>query len=182
MKIFLQTRSVNLICRPSSYPASAVLYVYCRNCILKTIIIQVSEGGGALNALRNFRLQKKKFAPGTFDSDNSSQETSQEANGPDVSEEVDSSPIKPAGGGKRILDDSSPQLSNSQPASQNGNGSSGSEPRQPHKRIRMLSDSESDCSPVKLNLPAAEEIERKVGVLQATYPQVDPMVIQDTLK
>ena len=174
---------MNLICRPSSYPASAVLYVYCRNCILKTIIIQVSEGGGALNALRNFRLQKKKFAPGTFDSDNSSQETSQETNGPDVSSDVDSSPIKPAGGGKRILDDSiesCPQLANSQPSSQNG--SSDSEPRQPHKRIRMLSDSESDCSPVKLNLPAAEEIEKKVSLLQATYPQLDPMVIQDTLK
>ena len=46
----------------------------------------------------------------------------------------------------------------------------------------MLSDSESDCSPVKLPLPAAEEIERKVSLLQATYPQLDPMVIQDTLK
>ena len=144
-----------------------------------SLIIQVSEGGGALNALRNFRLQKKKFTPGIFDSDSSSQETSQETNGPDVSSEVDSSPIKPAGGGKRILDDRSPQLSNSQPASQNG--SCDSEPRQPHKRIRMLSDSESDCSPVKLNLPAAEEIEKKVSLLQATYPQLDPMVIQDTL-
>lgn len=147
---------------------------------------KVSEGGGALNALRNFRLQKKKFTPGAFDSESSSQETSQEAsqetNGSDVGSDVDSSPIKPVGGGKRILDDSvsSPQLSNSQPASQNG--SSGSEPRPPHKRIRMLSDSESDCSPVKLNLPDAEEIERKVNLLQATYPQLDPMVIQDTLK
>ena len=140
---------------------------------------QVSEGGGALNALRNFRLQKKKFTPGAFDSDSSSQEASQETNGPDVSSEVDSSPIKPAGGGKRILEDNSPQLSNSQPSQ---NGSSESEPRPPHKRIRMLSDSESDCSPVKLSLPGADEIEKKVSILQATYPQVDPMVIQDTLK
>ena len=46
----------------------------------------------------------------------------------------------------------------------------------------MLSDSESDCSPVKLSLPGADEIEKKVSILQATYPQVDPMVIQDTLK
>ena len=46
----------------------------------------------------------------------------------------------------------------------------------------MLSDSESDCSPVKQSLPSAEEIEKKVSLLQATHPQVDPMVIQDTLK
>ena len=49
----------------------------------------------------------------------------------------------------------------------------------------MLSDSESESSPVKfdnLNLPLAEEIEKKVGFLQNAYPDIDPMVLQDTLK
>ena len=71
-------------------------------------------GGGALNSLRNFRLQKKKFTAGTFDSDTSvdqSSSQSQQSNGAsvggtDVSNDNDS-PVKPAGG-KRILDDSSP--------------------------------------------------------------------------
>ena len=50
-----------------------------------------------------------------------------------------------------------------------------------HKRIRMLSDSETD-SPVKLDLPLADDIEKKVGFLQNAYPDMDPMVLQDTLK
>ena len=70
-------------------------------------------GGGALNSLRNFRLQKKKFTAGTFDSDTSADQASsqsQQSNGAsggatDVSSDIDS-PIKPAGG-KRILDDTS---------------------------------------------------------------------------
>ena len=71
------------------------------------------SGGGALNSLRNFRLQKKKFTAGTFDSDSSADQAgsqSQTSNGAsgggtDVSNDIDS-PIKPAGG-KRILDDTS---------------------------------------------------------------------------
>ena len=49
----------------------------------------------------------------------------------------------------------------------------------------MLSDSEPESSPVKfdnLNLPLAEEIEKKVSFLQNAYPDMDPMVLQDTLK
>ena len=49
----------------------------------------------------------------------------------------------------------------------------------------MLSDSEPDSSPVKfdnLNLPLAEEIEKKVSFLQNAYPDMDPMVLQGTLK
>ena len=94
---------------------------------------------------------------GSFDSENSSQ--SQETNGAEVSSDIESSPIKPAGG-KRILDDSS--------SPQNGtsyqNGSSESELKPAHKRIRILSDSESDCSPVKVrSVPLAEEVEKKVS-------------------
>ena len=66
----------------------------------------------------------------------------------------------------------------------NGNGSS-EDIRPVHKRIRMLSDSEPESSPVKfdnLNLPLAEEIEKKVSFLQNAYPDMDPMVLQDTLK
>ena len=45
----------------------------------------------------------------------------------------------------------------------------------------MLSDSETE-SPVKLDLPLADEIEKKVSFLQNAYPDIDPMVLQDTLK
>ena len=70
---------------------------------------------------------------------------------------------------------------------QNGSNVNGSseEIRPVHKRIRMLSDSEPESSPVKfdnLNLPLAEEIEKKVSFLQNAYPDMDPMVLQDTLK
>ena len=51
-----------------------------------------------------------------------------------------------------------------------------------HKGIRMLSDSETEASPVKLDLPLADEIEKKVSFLQNAYPDIDPMVLQDTLK
>ena len=49
----------------------------------------------------------------------------------------------------------------------------------------MLSDSEPDSSPVKfdnLNLPLAEDIEKKVSFLKDAYPDIDEMVLQDTLK
>ena len=130
-----------------------------------------------MNALRNFRLQKKKFVPGTFDSDSSSQETSQEVTGvADLSSDMDS-PIKPAGGGKRILDDSSPQNGAS-----HQNGILSSELKPAHKRIRILSDSESDCSPVKTNVPSATENEKKISFLKNAYPNMDSVVIEETLK
>ena len=61
-----------------------------------------------MNSLRNFRLQKKKFTAGTFDSDaeqGSQSSQSQSSNG--VKEPVSDadSPIKPAGS-KRVLDES----------------------------------------------------------------------------
>ena len=67
---------------------------------------------------------------------------------------------------------------------QNGSGSlqSSEEIRPVHKRIRMLSDSETEASPVKLDLPLAEDIEKKVNFLHNAYPDLDPMVLQDTLK
>ena len=49
----------------------------------------------------------------------------------------------------------------------------------------MLSDSEPDSSPAKfekLNVPLADDIEQKVSFLQTAYPDMDPMVLQDTLK
>jgi len=142
-----------------------------------------------MNSLRNFRLQKKKFTAGTFDSDaeqGSQSSQSQSSNG--VKEPVSDadSPIKPAGS-KRVLDEST-DADSSQNGSSNTtstNSQSQDEVRPVHKRIRMLSDSESESSPVKfdnLNLPLAEEIEKKVGFLQNAYPDIDPMVLQDTLK
>jgi len=130
-------------------------------------------GGGALNSLRNFRLQKKKFTAGTFDSDTSVDQSQSQGNG-----ETDS-PVKMPGG-KRVLSDSSPSLD----SSQNGSSSvqSSQEVRPVHKRIRILSDSESEASPVKLDLPLADDIEKKVSFLQNAYPDIDPMVLQDTLK
>ena len=138
--------------------------------------------------MRNFRLQKKKFTPGGFDTD-SSQEPSQNQEDPSLgaaslnqSLELES-PIRPAGYKKRVLDDrTTPEPSHSQ------NGENGfSDPRPPaHKRIRMISDSESEngSSPTKvdLNLPLPDEIEKKVNFLKNACPSVDPMILQDTLK
>ena len=141
-------------------------------------------GGGALNSLRNFRLNKKKFTAGTFDSDGS-QETSKDNSEKLVSDEADS-PIKPAGGGKRVLEDSSASDS-SQPQEHHKNGnnddcnSSEVVVKPVHKRIRVMSDSETE-SPVKLDDKLADDIEKKVNFLQNAYPDVDPMVLQDTLK
>eukprot|EP00090_Calanus_glacialis_P034369 TRINITY_DN5767_c0_g1_i1.p1 TRINITY_DN5767_c0_g1~~TRINITY_DN5767_c0_g1_i1.p1 ORF type:complete len:906 (-),score=328.78 TRINITY_DN5767_c0_g1_i1:158-2875(-) len=148
----------------------------------------VGGDGGALNSLRNFRLQKKKFTPGGFDTD-SSQEPSQNQEDPSLgaaslnqSLEMES-PIRQAGYKKRVLDDrTTPEPSHSQ------NGENGfSDPRPPaHKRIRMISDSESEngSSPTKvdLNLPLPDEIEKKVNFLKNACPSVDPMILQDTLK
>jgi len=125
-----------------------------------------------MNSLRNFRLQKKKFTAGTFDSDaeqGSQSSQSQSSNG--VKEPVSDadSPIKPAGS-KRVLDEST-DADSSQNGSSNTtstNSQSQDEVRPVHKRIRMLSDSESESSPVKfdnLNLPLAEEIEKKSWIL-----------------
>ena len=149
-------------------------------------------GGGALNSLRNFRLQKKKFTAGTFDSDTSVDQS--QSNG---DTEADS-PVKMPGG-KRVLSDSSPSMDSSQVRLlalmitvisynillfQNGSSSvqSSQEVRPVHKRIRILSDSETEASPVKLDLPLADDIEKKVKFLQNAYPDIDPMVLQDTLK
>ena len=148
-------------------------------------------GGGALNSLRNFRLQKKKFTAGTFDSDTSTDLIQSQSSG-----ETDS-PVK-LPGGKRVLSDSSPSVDSSQVGTdetnqyqnknlfihQNGSSSvqSSQEVRPVHKRIRILSDSETEASPVKLDLPLAEDIEKKVSFLQNAYPDIDPMVLQDTLK
>jgi hypothetical protein len=69
------------------------------------------EGGGALNSLRNFRLQKKKFQPSSFtDSESSQEPASQGAVGRILASDA--------------LDDSQPSVhpallpSNGQPASQ----------------------------------------------------------------
>jgi len=142
--------------------------------------------GAAVNSLRNFRLQKKKFTPGGFDTD-SSQELTQnqddQSSGLSQSLELES-PIRPAGYKKRVLDDrTTPEPSYSQ------NGENGySNPKPPaHKRIRMISDSESEnggSSPTKVdpNLPLPEDIEKKVNFLKNACPGVDPMILQDTLK
>ena len=76
------------------------------------------------------------------------------------------------------------QLVNKPVVCQNGSSSvhSSQEVRPVHKRIRILSDSESEASPVKLDLPLADDIEKKVSFLQNAYPDIDPMVLQDTLK
>ena len=66
-------------------------------------------GGGALNSLRNFRLQKKKFTAGTFDSDTSVDQSQSQGNG----ETEADSPVKMPGG-KRVLSDSSPSMDSSQ--------------------------------------------------------------------
>jgi len=140
-----------------------------------------------MNSLRNFRLQKKKFTAGTFDSDaDQGSQSSQSSNGvKDPVSEADS-PIKPAGS-KRVLDESSDVDSsqNGSNVTSSNNSQSQDEVRPVHKRIRMLSDSESESSPVKfdnINLPLAEDIEKKVAFLQNAYPDMDPMVLQDTLK
>ena len=68
---------------------------------------------------------------------------------------------------------------------QNGSTNGSEEVKPAHKRIRMLSDSEPDSSPAKfekLNVPLADDIEQKVSFLQTAYPDMDPMVLQDTLK
>ena len=134
--------------------------------------------------MRNFRLQKKKFVAG-FDTD-SSQELSQPSNSVSQgsgSTSVEESPIRQAGYKKRVLDDRvTPE------PSQSVNGENGySDPKPPaHKRIRMISDSESEngSSPTKVdnNLPLPEDIERKVNFLKNACPSVDQMVLQDTLK
>jgi len=157
----------------------------------------VGGEGGALNSLRNFRLQKKKFTPGGFDTD-SSQEQSQtteyssscsgSSSAPALSQSLElESPIRQAGYKKRVLDDRVTPEPPSQPYSHNGeNGWSDSRPPA-HKRIRMISDSESengDTSPNKLDtsIPLADDIEKKVNFLRTACPTVDPMVLQDTLK
>ena len=56
------------------------------------------------------------------------------------------------------------------------------EVRPVHKRIRMLSDSETEARPVMLDVPLSEDIEKKVNFLQNAYPDLDPMMLQDTLK
>jgi len=108
--------------------------------------------GAALNSLRNFRLQKKKFSAVNSDSEyQSSQEQSGAsqaslASATDLNSSLES-PIRQAGY-KRVLDG---ELGSEE--SQNGsNGSSAAEraPGPVHKRIRMMSDSEPDSSPVKV--------------------------------
>ena len=130
--------------------------------------------GAALNSLRNFRFQKKKLG---VDSDVTS-DTSHDQDSEKVLSDADS-PVKPAGG-KRILESDN---DNSPVKSQNGaNRDSEVMTKPAHKRIRVLSDSEPENSPVKLDVPLAEEIETKVNFLQNAYPDMDPMVLQDTLK
>ena len=134
---------------------------------------KAGNGAAALNSLRNFRFQKKKLG---VDSDATS-DTSHDQDSEKVLSDMDS-PVKPAGG-KRILE-SDPD---SPVKSQNGANRDSEVMTKPvHKRIRMLSDSEPENSPVKLDVPQAEEIEKKVNFLQNAYPDIDPMVLQDTLK
>ena len=77
-------------------------------------------------------------------------------------------------------------ISHEDPDGENGvshqNGSSSPDQKPAHKRIRMLSDSEPDSSPVKANGSQATDTERKVSFLQNAYPNMDPTVIRDTLK
>ena len=46
-----------------------------------------------------------------------------------------------------------------------------------HKGIRMLSDSETEASPVKLDLSLADGTKKKVKF--PANPDIDPMVLQD---
>ena len=148
----------------------------------------VGGEGGALNTLRNFRLQKKKFTPGSFDTD-SSQEMSQNndtggATSANNSLELES-PIRPAGYKKRVLAD---RITPEPPHSANGENGFSPSPKPPaHKRIRMISDSESEnggTSPAKNDnsFPSSDDIEQKVNFLRNACPGVDTMVLQDTLK
>jgi len=148
----------------------------------------VGGEGGALNTLRNFRLQKKKFTPGSFDTD-SSQEMSQNndtggATSANNSLELES-PIRPAGYKKRVLAD---RITPEPPHYVNGENGFSPSPKPPaHKRIRMISDSESEnggTSPAKLDnsFPSSDDIEQKVNFLRNACPGVDTMVLQDTLK
>jgi len=135
------------------------------------------QEGGALNALRNFRLQKKKFTPdspvtspaaappaGNGSADNGS-------NIPDLSlsqASTESDEIRPAGY-KRVLTDS--------PASGcDGAGSNGVN----HKRMRIISDSEPD-TPEKGGSQGAE-LDRKLAVLHSIFPNKDKMELQDLLR
>jgi len=94
--------------------------------------------------------------------------------------ELDSSPIKQAGS-KRVLDPDSPAVDSGRTMSPVA------APK--HKRIRMLSESESDTggSPVKNGSssgsgPSPEDIEEKVAFLSSAVPDRDLMELQDTLK
>ena len=90
------------------------------------------------------------------------------------------SPIRPAGT-KRVLDErsNSPESPISQKASKNGSSTQ-------HKRIRMMSDSDSENgSPVKKGTDLSgktSELEEKLTFLKNACPNVDAMVLQDTLK
>ena len=50
-----------------------------------------------------------------------------------------------------------------------------------HKGIRMLSDSETEASPGELDLPLADDGTKKKVKFPAN-PDIDPMVLQDTLR
>ena len=93
-----------------SSPAKVSDPCHCDN-IVTLFCVQPGEGGGggALNSLRNFRLQKKKFTAGTFDSDTSVDQSQNQSNG----ETEADSPVKMPGG-KRVLSDSSPSMDSSQ--------------------------------------------------------------------
>ena len=90
------------------------------------------------------------------------------------------SPIRPAGT-KRVLDErsNSPESPIGQKASKNGSSTQ-------HKRIRMMSDSDSENgSPVKKGTDLSgktSELEEKLAFLKNACPNVDAMVLQDTLK
>ena len=106
----------------------------------------------------------------------SSQPSSQQSLVPD-------SPIRPAGH-KRLLDDRSSPEANSQESEAKNGSSSGSSGQ--HKRIRMMSDSDSENgSPVKGGSGLsgqASELEQKLSFLKNACPNVDAMVLQDTLR
>merc|ERR1719447_1816422 len=82
---------------------------------------------------------------------------------------------------KRVLDErsNSPESPIGQKASKNGSSTQ-------HKRIRMMSDSDSENgSPVKKGTDLAgktSELEEKLAFLKNACPNVDTMVLQDTLK
>ncbi|XP_023339390.1 SWI/SNF-related matrix-associated actin-dependent regulator of chromatin subfamily A containing DEAD/H box 1 homolog isoform X3 [Eurytemora carolleeae] len=131
----------------------------------------VAAEGGALNSLRNFRLQKKKFSGSNTDGATGSSFDAlspQPLNSSQGSSMSDSEEIRPAGY-KRVLSDS--------PASEEtGNGSS-------HKRMRILSDSESENgSPEKKIQTEVDQLEKKLSFLKNAFPNRDPMELQDVLK